>query len=56
MNVCINSYVKFTRFSDRIDFMKLLLLLLLKKDVNNYGNDNVQLTDNQTNLQLRPST
>ena len=26
MNVCINSYVKFTRFSDRIDFVKLLLL------------------------------
>ena len=42
MHVCINSYVKFTRFSDRIDFVKLLLLLL-KKGVNNYGNDNVQL-------------
>ena len=53
--MCINSYVKFTRFSDRIDFVKLLLLLL-KKDVNNYGNDNVQLTDNQTDLQLRPPT
>ena len=55
MNVCINSYVKFTRFSDRINFVKLLLLLL-KKGVDNYGNDNVQLTDNQTDLQLRPST
>ena len=56
MNVCINSYIKFTRLSDRIDFVKLLLLLLLNKGVNNYCNDNVQLTDNQTDLQLRPPT
>ena len=49
--VCIDLLIAMYRF----DFVKLLLLLF-KKGVNNYVNDNVQLTDNQTDLQLRPPT